>query len=133
MKKLVFAGLIATISAMVLLPLSTVTHSSGISKHSPRAEKNLPNATAAAKKDSVSNSRVAVTMNSETADEEDSVVEDEGEDPDIPTFLQGQVDKAELLRLRSDQIAMIRGMQPDADFDPTARGRAIEMMEQQQA
>jgi hypothetical protein len=132
MKKLLFAILIVAISVMVLLPLSTVTHSSGKSKNSPRAETNPPQANNAAKKDSVRGSREVVSLSSNAVEGEEPDVENEGEDPDLPSFLQGQIDKAELLRLRGDQIAMIRGMGPDADFDPTARGRAIEMMEQQQ-
>src|SRR5437870_4329330 len=63
---------------------------------------------------------------------QDPIEEDEGDDPDIPPFQKGKIDKAELLRLREEQIAMIRGIQPDQPFDPEARGRAIEMMEQQQ-
>ena len=132
MKKLLFAVLIVAISVMVLLPLSTVTHSSGKSKNSPRAETNPPQANNAAKKDSVRGSSDVVSLSSNAVEGEEPDVENEGEDPDLPSFLQGQIDKAELLRLRGDQIAMIRGMGPDADFDPTARGRAIEMMEQQQ-
>jgi hypothetical protein len=132
MKKLLFPILIAAISLMVMLPLTTVTHSSGKSKPAPRAETNAPAPNDAGKKDSVGNSREAMAVNGNAAEGEDTDVNDEGEDPDIPSFLQGKVDKAELLRLRGDQIAMIRGMMPDADFDPTARGRAIEMMEQQQ-
>ncbi|HJZ82843.1 MAG TPA: hypothetical protein VKD91_20930, partial [Pyrinomonadaceae bacterium] len=133
MKKLLFAVFVAVISLMVLLPLTTVTHSSGKPKNSARAETSLPRPIHTAKKDSAVNSRDAVTVSSNTVEGEEPDVEDEGEDPDIPAFLQGKVDKAELLRLRSDQIAMIRGMSPDTDFDPTARGRAIEMMEEQQA
>jgi hypothetical protein len=131
MKKLLFAAAIAAISVMVLLPMSPITHGSGKSKPSPRAETNSPNADNGAKKDFVRD-RDAVAANPNAADVDDPAVDDEGEDPDIPSFLQGKVDKAELLRLRGDQIAMIRGMQPDTDFDPTARSRAIEMMEQQQ-
>ena len=73
MKKLVFALVIATISAMVLLPLSTVTHSSGISKHSARAESNPTKANNAAAKDSARNSRDAMAVNSKAADEEEPV------------------------------------------------------------
>src|SRR4029079_17848251 len=132
MKKLLFAVLVVAISVMVLLPLTTVTHSSGKSKNSAGAEANAPQANNEAKKDSVRGSRDAVALNRNEAEGEEPGVDAEGEDPDIPSFMQGQVDKAELLRLRGDQIAMIRGMGLDADFDPTARGRAIEMMEQQQ-
>lgn len=127
MKRILFAVLISIISLMVLLPLSTVTHGSGKSKHSSRAEMNPPQANNPAKKDSVRNGRDATITSSNATEGEDPTVEDEGDDPDIPSFLQGKVDKDELLRLRADQIALIRGMQPDTDFDPTARGRAIEM------
>src|SRR5499427_1606672 len=130
MKKLLFAALIVAIAVMVLLPMSPVSHGSEKSRLSSGAEAVPPDLNNTAKKDFVRD-RDAVSPKPAADDGDDTVV-DEGEDPDIPSFLQGQVDKAELLRLRSDQIAMIRGMQPDTDFDPTARGRAIEMMEQQQ-
>jgi hypothetical protein len=133
MKKLMFGVLFTVISAMVVLPLSTVTHSSGLSNPSARGETKSATVNDTTKKDSVNSSREAMALNTNVADEEEPTVEDETEDPDIPSFMQGQVDKEELLRLRGDQIAMIRGMQPDTDFDPAARGRAIEVMEQQQA
>ncbi|HEX3082899.1 MAG TPA: hypothetical protein VHP99_00110, partial [Pyrinomonadaceae bacterium] len=89
MKKLLFTVLIVAISVMVLLPLPTVTHGSGKSKNSPRAEANLPKPDNAAKKDSVRSSREAVAANKSLTGEDDPVVDEQGEDPDIPSFMQG--------------------------------------------
>jgi FG-GAP-like repeat len=60
--------------------------------------------------------------------------EDEGEgaeDPDLPSWLAGKIDKAAYLRLRGDYIDMRRGRPYNLPFDP--RERAIEQMTQQEA
>ena len=58
--------------------------------------------------------------------------EEIGEDPDIPEFLQGKVDGGELIRLREQQIDLIRGYQPGLAVDPNARREAIELLEKQE-
>jgi hypothetical protein len=59
--------------------------------------------------------------------------EDEMNDPDRPAFLRGKFDEAEYMRLRDEQIALLRGVEPGKPFDFTARGRAIAQMERQMA
>ena len=57
---------------------------------------------------------------------------DDGEDPDLPGFL-SNIDGAEYLQLRQEHINLRRGIDPDHPFDPTARSRAVELMDAQQA
>src|SRR5690349_19213038 len=52
-------------------------------------------------------------------------------DPDLPKFLGYNLDQAEYIRLREEQIALLRGAEPGKPFDPAARSRAIEQMERQ--
>jgi hypothetical protein len=58
--------------------------------------------------------------------------EEVGEDPDLPEFQQGKVDGGELIRLREQQIDLIRGYQPGLAVDPNARREAIELLEKQE-
>lgn len=60
--------------------------------------------------------------------------EAEGDDPDLPARLQiTGLDKETYLRLRSEHIARLRGIEPDRPFDPRARAKAIAEMEKQTA
>jgi hypothetical protein len=54
-------------------------------------------------------------------------------DPDLPQHLQGQIDKAEYLRLRDEYIGILRGIDPDPTlpFDIARRNVAIQTMEHQ--
>jgi hypothetical protein len=54
-------------------------------------------------------------------------------DPDLPRFINGNLDRAEYLRLREEHIALLRGAEPGRTLDPTARSRAIAQMEHQMA
>jgi hypothetical protein len=53
-------------------------------------------------------------------------------DPDLPRFMSGRLDKEEYLRLREEYINKLRGIEPGEAFDPTARGRAIQEMNVQE-
>ncbi|MEP6818332.1 MAG: hypothetical protein ABJA18_02290, partial [bacterium] len=53
------------------------------------------------------------------------------EDPDLPPWMAGRIDKAEYLRLRADYIDMKRGRPYDLPYDPRERG--IKEMDQQEA
>src|SRR6266851_8750459 len=53
-------------------------------------------------------------------------------DPDMPPGTRGSIDKETYLRMRDEYIALRRGIEPGRPFDPEARGRAIEKMEEQQ-
>ena len=53
-------------------------------------------------------------------------------DPDLPPFARGRIDEDTYLRLREEHIARLRGLEPDKPFDPAARGRAMQTMEDQQ-
>src|ERR687885_40448 len=52
------------------------------------------------------------------------------EDPDLPAG-GAAVEKEEYLRLRDEWLMLRRGFVPGLEFDPEARSRAIEQMEQQ--
>src|ERR1700730_7904637 len=57
----------------------------------------------------------------------------EENDPDLPPFAQGKIDKETYLGLREDHINLLRGLLPGQPFDFKARGRAIQQMEEQKA
>src|SRR5712692_5326286 len=54
-------------------------------------------------------------------------------DPDMPPGTRGSIDKETYLRMRDEYIALRRGIEPGRPFDPAARGRAIEQMEQRES
>src|ERR1051325_2646786 len=54
----------------------------------------------------------------------------ENSDPDMPEGLGLNIDKLDYLRSREQQIALVRGWEPGKTFNPLARLRAIEKMEQ---
>src|SRR5712691_966475 len=54
------------------------------------------------------------------------------DDPDLPGFL-SNIDGAEYLQLRDAHINLLRGIDPGQPVDPTARSRAVEQMDAQQA
>jgi photosystem II stability/assembly factor-like uncharacterized protein len=56
--------------------------------------------------------------------------EAEGEDPDLPPWMAGKIDKAAYLRLRADYVNLRRGRPYNLPFNP--RERAIEKMKQQE-
>ncbi|HLR06583.1 MAG TPA: hypothetical protein VK117_12270, partial [Pyrinomonadaceae bacterium] len=58
--------------------------------------------------------------------------EEDGNDPDLPPGMRGSIDKETYLRMRDEYVALRRGIEPGRPFDPEARGRAIEKMEEQQ-
>src|SRR5216684_1920796 len=58
--------------------------------------------------------------------------EEDGNDPDMPPGTRGSIDKETYLRMRDEYIALRRGIEPGRPFDPEARGRAIEKMEEQE-
>ena len=64
---------------------------------------------------------------------QDEQGEEDGNDPDLPAFAKGKIDGADYIRRREEYIARLRGWEADKPFDPSARGRAIEQMEQEEA
>ncbi|HEY3025772.1 MAG TPA: carboxypeptidase regulatory-like domain-containing protein, partial [Pyrinomonadaceae bacterium] len=56
----------------------------------------------------------------------------EGDDPDLPAFMAGKVDKEDYLRLRAEHINKLRGFERGKPFDPGARGRAIRELTRQE-
>ncbi len=56
---------------------------------------------------------------------------DEGDDPDRPPGVRGPFDETEYIKAREAFIALRRGNDPSKPLDPTARQRAIEMMDRQ--
>src|SRR6185503_4418123 len=65
----------------------------------------------------------------ETAKQTEDEAGDEDSDPDLGKFPR-KIDREEYLRLRDEYVARKRGIEPGRPFDPTARGRAIERMQQ---
>ena len=54
------------------------------------------------------------------------------DDPDLPAFMAGKIDKADYLRRRAEHISKLRGIHPGRPVDPGARGRAIREMNRQE-
>jgi photosystem II stability/assembly factor-like uncharacterized protein len=59
--------------------------------------------------------------------------EEDGDDPDMPPGARGKISEADYLVAREQFVARLRGMDPARPFDPRARSRAIQHMEQQEA
>ncbi len=55
-----------------------------------------------------------------------------GDEPDMPDFARGIVDKEEFMLRRAQQLSMYRGIHEGVPFDPQDRVNAIAQMEQQQ-
>src|ERR1044071_8795557 len=49
--------------------------------------------------------------------------EDEGDDPDVPNFAKGVIDKETFHARRSDQTNLLRGFEPGKPFDPSLRAQ----------
>src|SRR5947209_11455540 len=62
-----------------------------------------------------------------------AVMQSQSGDPDRPAGLQEPFDEGEYIRQREEFIARLRGFDPDKPFDPTARTRAIALMDNQMA
>jgi hypothetical protein len=54
------------------------------------------------------------------------------DDPDLPGFMAGKIDKEEYLQRRSEHINKLRGIHPGRPVNPGARGRAISEMNRQE-
>src|SRR6266404_859089 len=63
---------------------------------------------------------------------QDEQGEEDGNDPDMPAFAKGNVDEADYIRRREEYIARLRGWETDKPFEPSARSRAIQQMEEQE-
>jgi hypothetical protein len=59
------------------------------------------------------------------------LITEEGEDPDLPPGMHEPVDEAEYIKQREAFIALWRGNDPTKPLDPTARSRAIAVMDEQ--
>ncbi len=55
------------------------------------------------------------------------------DEADMPDRLMNGTDKATYLRLREEHIGLLRGVEPGMPFDFKARGKAIEILEQQES
>jgi len=62
----------------------------------------------------------------------DASPQDEDNDPDMPAFLQGKLDKQTYLQLRSEYIGRLRGIDPANPPAPNVRVNAIHTLEQQE-
>jgi len=72
------------------------------------------------------------SQNSASAQPAAQVGENEENDPDVPAFLRGKIDKQTYLQLRSEYIGRIRGIDPNNPPDLHIRMDAIRTMEQQE-
>src|SRR5260370_1100687 len=63
---------------------------------------------------------------------QDEPGEEDGNDPDLPPGMRGSIDKETYLRMRDEYVGLRRGIEAGRPFDPQARGRAIQEMEEQQ-
>ncbi len=63
---------------------------------------------------------------------QDEQGEEDQDDPDMPPKFHGKIDPETYLRMRDEFIGLKRGFEPGRPFDPQARGRAIQKMEEQQ-
>jgi S-layer family protein len=61
------------------------------------------------------------------------IIDNEEDDPDRPPGIHGPFDEAEYIKAREAFIALRRGNDPNKPIDPTARSRAVEMMDGQVA
>jgi photosystem II stability/assembly factor-like uncharacterized protein len=76
---------------------------------------------------------VAVLSRSQSSQESANEKADQsGDDPDLPNFMTGKLDKEDYLRLREEHINRLRGIEPGEPFDPAARVRAIREMNRQE-
>ncbi len=57
----------------------------------------------------------------------------DGDDPDMPSSMNPGISKEEFMRLRSEHIAKLRGIEDDQPFDPQARINGIKQLENQEA
>jgi hypothetical protein len=78
------------------------------------------------------NHRNSVGPNRSGAPAQDSE-EQEGDDPDLPPGARGKINEADYLIARELAVARLRGWDPSRPFDPSARSKAIQQMEQQEA
>ena len=56
----------------------------------------------------------------------------EEDDPDLPAFMAGKINKEDYLRRRTEHINKLRGIHRGRPVDPSARGRAIREMNRQE-
>jgi photosystem II stability/assembly factor-like uncharacterized protein len=77
------------------------------------------------------NHRNSVGPNRSGAPAQDSE-EQEGDDPDLPPGARGKINEADYLIARELAVARLRGWDPSRPFDPSARSKAIQQMEQQE-
>jgi hypothetical protein len=61
------------------------------------------------------------------------LADDWTDDPDLPSFVLGAVNKQDYLRSREEWINAKRGVEHGRRFDPRARGRAIRAMQREEA
>ncbi len=57
---------------------------------------------------------------------------EDGEEPDMPSFLQNSISKEEFMTKREENIAMYRGIQEGKPFNPQLRVNAIHKLEEQE-
>jgi len=56
----------------------------------------------------------------------------DADDPDLPAFMAGMINKEDYLRRREEHVNKLRGIRAGQTFDPRARGRAIQEMNRQE-
>ncbi|MBX7222803.1 MAG: hypothetical protein K1Y36_22835 [Blastocatellia bacterium] len=61
---------------------------------------------------------------------ENESIEAEGDDPDLPSFFKGKINKKDYLRRRGEYFAKLRGLPHSLPYEP--RSKAIQLMERQE-
>src|SRR2546425_305864 len=121
------AGLILMIAILLVLSWM-ITPQAAADKSKKRESKSVVKVKSEKKPKAFGDGIADVFRSTATAD-----VDEADEDPDLPARQHGNLDKATYLRLRDEYIARRRGVEPGWPFDPTARTRAIQQMEEQEA
>ena len=131
---LVAAGL--TVSTVSLAQKSNKPASQPAAK--PAAETVTPSSDSAANTRADVVQEESVPLLDRDASQNGEGIEDDGDedrtenDPDLPQFMSGKLDKEEYLTLREEYLNRLRGVEPGRPFDPEARVRAIREMNQQE-
>ena len=128
---LTFAIVLAVIS-FVLFGGSLLSSASG-SKKSTRPDQNTSRDKSKQHESGRSRNQLESPLLTRQQNRDEQELEMDEEDPDLPKGRRGNINEETYLRLRDEYVALRRGIEPGRPNDPTARGRAIQKMEQQEA
>ncbi|MGA9994861.1 MAG: carboxypeptidase regulatory-like domain-containing protein, partial [Pyrinomonadaceae bacterium] len=134
-----FTGPLAILTVLLFLLVWNFTPRASANKEKREKPIESTSASSRAAKDNVSikSSKNAVSSSEEEREAaergEEAEAQEEECDPDLPLGFTGKFDEGEFIRLREEQVALLRGYTPGKPFDTSARGRAVVRMENAQA